>query len=145
MIDVSTADSSLDDPSSNRKVLHSTAIAPPKFAYSPCIRIGPMVQVSGMVALDPATGTLVEGGPGAEVSRILKNLLLAMPDYEVSLEDLLMARLFTTRFNDFEQINIAWAEVFSGRAVPPARTAVGVSALPLGASVEIEFTFVKSM
>lgn len=127
-----------------RITMQSSAIPAPRFRYSPCVRIGQVYQVSGMVALDPVSGQLTEGGAGAETSRIMANLLAALPDYGLTLDDLLIARIFTTRFEQFAAINAAWESVFVDGAAPPARTTVGVSALPLNASVEIEFSFVKS-
>ena len=128
----------------NRLCIQSAAIPAPRFRYSPCVQIGQVVQVSGMVALDPVSGQLVSGGPGAETACILANLQRALPDYDVTLNDLLIARIFTTRFEAFAEINAAWEAVFTSDVVPPARTTVGVSALPLGASVEIEFSFIQS-
>ena len=126
-----------------RVALQSSAIPAPRFRYSPCVKIGSVYQVSGMVALDPANGRLVAGGPGAETSRILANLMLALPDYGLTLDHLLVARIFTTRFDAFPEINAAWEAVFDEKTIPPARTAIGVAALPLDASVEIEFSFVR--
>jgi 2-iminobutanoate/2-iminopropanoate deaminase len=128
-----------------RITMQSSRIPAPKFRYSPCVKIGSTYQVSGMVALDPVTATLVSGGPGIETQCILSNLLRALPDYQLSLDDLLIARIYTTRMDAFSDINAAWEQVFTSDVVPPARTSVGVSALPLGASVEIEFSFVKSV
>ncbi|MFZ6648067.1 RidA family protein [Undibacterium sp. TJN25] len=127
-----------------RITLQSGNIPAPKFRYSPCVKIGSSYQVSGMVALDPASGTLVAGGPAAETACILSNLQRALPDYGLGLDDLLIARIYTTRMDAFVDINSAWEAVFTADRVPPARTSVGVSALPLGACVEIEFSFVKS-
>jgi 2-iminobutanoate/2-iminopropanoate deaminase len=127
-----------------RITMKSSVIPAPRFHYSPCVKIGNIYQVSGMVALDPATGRLVRGGVGAETSCILSNLQRALPDYGLRLEDLLIARIFTTRLDAFAEINTAWEARFSGDIAPPARTTVGVSALPLDASVEIEFSFVRS-
>lgn len=122
------------------KRLGSTAIPAPKFHYTPCVQAGPHYSVSGMVGLDPATGQLVAGGAAAEARRIFDNLLLALPDYGVTLSDMTLARIYTTDFAAFPQINKVWDAAFSGLP-PPARTSVGVQALPLGASVEIEFSF----
>ncbi|MFJ2989685.1 RidA family protein [Collimonas sp. NPDC087041] len=130
--------------SNHRVCIQSAAIPAPRFRYSPCVKIGPIVQVSGMIALDPISGQLVDGGPGAETACILANLQRALSDYGVALDDLLIARIFTTRFESFAEINAAWEAFFGGDMTPPARTSVGVSALPLGASVEIEFSFVQS-
>lgn len=128
----------------HRICIQSDAIPAPRFHYSPCVRIGPIVQVSGMIGLDSVSGALVSGGPGAETACILTNLQSALADYEVTLSDLLIARIFTTRFEAFAEINAAWEATFTNDAHPPARTSVGCCALPLGASVEIEFTFVQS-
>lgn len=127
-----------------RTTLQSPAIPAPRFHYSPCVKIGQFCQVSGMVALNPATGQLEQGGPGAETVRILSNLQAALPDYGLQLDELLIARIFTTRLDRFADINAAWESVFAEGVAPPARTTVGVSMLPLDASVEIEFSFVKS-
>lgn len=123
-----------------RRLMHSAAIPAPKFRYTPCVQTGPHFSVSGMVGLDPVTGQLVAGGPAAETQRIFDNLKLAMPDYGLSLQDMTLARIYTTDFAAFGQINDAWDAVFSDIA-PPARTSLGVHALPLGATVEIEFFF----
>jgi 2-iminobutanoate/2-iminopropanoate deaminase len=126
-----------------RELLTSSAIPAPRFRYTPCVKTGPFYTVSGMVALDLATGALVSGGVAAETQRILQNLQAAMPDYGVTLEHLVSARIYTTAFAQFSEINAVWEELFVDIA-PPARTSVGVSALPLGALVEIEFAFYRA-
>jgi len=126
-----------------RTTIQSSAVAAPRFRYSPCVHIGETVQLSGMIALDPASGVLVSGGPGAEAAAILRILQAALPDYGVTLDQLLIARIYTTRMDLFGEINAAWEAVFTPEVTPPARTSIGVSALPLDASVEIEFTFVQ--
>lgn len=125
-----------------REQKFSSAIPAPRFRYTPCIKSGPWYTVSGMVALDPATGSLETGSVAAQTDRILSNLVAAMPDYGVGLEHLVSARIYTTRFDQFAEINAVWETYFSD-VEPPARTAVGVLALPLGAQVEIEFAFYR--
>jgi 2-iminobutanoate/2-iminopropanoate deaminase len=96
---------------------------------------------SGMIALDKTTGALEGGGPGRETAKILANLSAALPDFGLTLHDLATARIFTTQFQEFAAINAAWESWLAGVDRPPARTSVGVAALPLGASVEMEFAF----
>ncbi len=127
-----------------RSLLHSASIPAPKFRYTPCVQAGPHFSVSGMVGLDPVTGRLVAGGPAAQTQRIFDNLRLALPDYGLALQDMTLARIYTTDFAAFGQINAVWDSVF-GDISPPARTSVGVQALPLGAAVEIEFTFYQPL
>lgn len=96
-----------------------------------------------MIGLDAATGALAEGGAGAETAKILENLLTALPDFDLTLDELMSVTIFTADFGAFPAINSAWEAVFAADGHLPARTAVGVSALPLNAAVEMEFTFYK--
>ncbi len=125
-----------------RELLSSTAIPAPKFRYTPCVKAGSHYTVSGMVALDPATGTLVQGGVAAQMRRIMDNLVAAMPDYGVDLTHMVLARIYTVEFAEFSEINAVWEQYFVD-IPPPARTSLGVSALPLGALVEVEFAFYR--
>ena len=127
-----------------REILTSSNLPAPRFRYSPLVKAGPFYQTAGMIALDPATGSLAPGGAGAETRQILANLCRAMPDFGLALEHMIAATIYTTDFARFPDINRAWEEVFTGDVAPPARTAVGVSALPLQASVEMEFRFYKA-
>ena len=124
------------------ELLSSQAIPAPKFRYTPCVKAGSHYTVSGMVALDPATGTMVEGGVASQTSRIMDNLMAAMPDYGVDLRHMVSARIYTVEFDKFSEINAVWERYFA-QVPPPARTSLGVSALPLGALVEIEFAFYR--
>ncbi len=120
----------------------STLLAPaPRFRYSPSVKAGPFHPVSGRVALDAASGVPEPGGPCAETTKILANLSQAMSGWGLSWSDLAIARIFTTRFDQFGDINAAWEACFTEGVSPPARTSVGVAALPIGATVEIEFCF----
>ncbi len=123
-----------------RDLLTSARIPAPRFRYTPCVKSGSFGFVSGMVGLDPTTGALVGGGVGAQTQRIFDNLHLALPDYGFTLQQLCVARVFVTRFQDFAEFNEVWERQFA-EVDPPARTSAGVAALPLGARVEIEFTF----
>jgi 2-iminobutanoate/2-iminopropanoate deaminase len=96
-----------------------------------------------MIALDVDSGLLASGGAGVETAKILANLSAALAELGLSLENLVSARIFTTRFEEFPAINAAWEEWLKESGRPPARTSVGAAALPLGATVEIEFVFYR--
>ena len=117
--------------------------AAPKFLYSPCVRNGQMGLVSGMVGLDPDSGKLVDGGLAAQTQRNIYNLRLALPDYGFAWSELALARVYLTDFAQFPAFNAVWEQQFAADAAP-ARTSVGVQALPLGALVELEFVFLKN-
>ena len=116
----------------------SKVLPAPRFRYTPVVAAGPFVFVSGMVGLDAASGKLAGGGAGAEATKILANLRALLDEQGWSLSQIVVARIFCSDFSTFADINAAWEAVFD-RTVPPARTSVGVSALPLGARVEMEF------
>ena len=124
-----------------RTLLHSKSIPAPRFRYTPCIKTGPFYQLSGMIAIT-VQEKLETGGAYAETKHILANLQKALEDYGLGLEHLTIARIFTTRFDQFPDINRAWEEVFD-HVDPPARTSIGVANLPLNAAVEIEFAAYK--
>lgn len=123
--------------------LSSSNLPAPRFRYSPLVKAGPLYKTAGMIALDKDSGELEQGGVGAETKKVLDNLLNALPDFALKLTDLVSANIYTTQFDQFPEINAAWESVFTEDVQAPARTAVGVSALPLNASVEIEFMFYK--
>lgn len=126
-----------------REILSSEHLPVPRFRYSPMVKTGSYYQTAGMIALDSKNGELETGGVIAETKKILSNLTLALPDFGLLLKDLVIVRIYTTKFDDFPLINQVWDTFFPVDMVPPARTAVGVSALPLQAHVEMEFTFYK--
>lgn len=108
--------------------------------------IGPYVQAkvhagvlycSGSLPLDPATGQLDNADFAAEVNRSLGNLEAICRAAGTSLDNALRLGVFTTHLESFGEINAAYAAHFEGRPVP-ARTTIGVAALPLGARVEID-------
>lgn len=120
--------------------LISRALPAPHFAYSPVVRAGGFVYVSGMVGLDPAHGELVDGGMAAEVQQILINLSEMCKELTIGLEQLMLVRIYCADFSQFGVLNQHWQAFFEGRT-PPARTSLGGVALPLGALVEMEFQF----
>jgi 2-iminobutanoate/2-iminopropanoate deaminase len=123
-----------------RKLITSASAPAPRFRYTPCLRVGALGFVSGMVGLDPASGALAAGGVAAQTQRIFDNLRLALPDYGFGLEQLCIARVYLAPMDGFAEFNAVWERQFATIA-PPARTSIGAAALPLGAAVEIEFVF----
>ena len=123
--------------------LSSKNLPAPRFRYSPLVKSGPFYRTAGMIALNKETDQLEPGGAGPETARILSNLLEALPDFGLTLDDLVSATIFTTQFDQFPEINKSWEAVISADTRLPARTAVGVNALPINAAVEMEFWFYK--
>ena len=104
--------------------------------YSQAAVTGRTVYCSGQIAMDPATGKLVEGGAGEQASRCLQNLEAVLAASGCGMRDVIKTTIFVTDMADFKAVNVAYASFFP--ADPPARTTVAVVALPMGAKVEIE-------
>ncbi|MFL2840780.1 MAG: RidA family protein [Pseudohongiellaceae bacterium] len=126
-----------------REALISTQLTAPLFRYSQLIKAGPNYVCSGMIALDNDSGQLIEGDSGEQTRKIFQNLGILMAEFFLGLDDLVSVRIFSTKFEQFPLINQVWEEIFTVDKLPPVRSAVGVSVLPLNALVEIEFTFYK--
>jgi 2-iminobutanoate/2-iminopropanoate deaminase len=105
--------------------------------YSHAVKSHGLLFCSGQVALDPDSGELVgEGDPAAQTRRCLENLAVVCAAAGTRLEEAVRITVYTTRLDAFSEINDAYAEHFAGD--PPARVAIGVAALPRGASVEMD-------
>ena len=104
--------------------------------YSQAVKCGKTVYVSGQIALDPATGEMVQTSFETEVRRVFDNLQAIVAAAGGSFAQVAKVTVFITDFNDFPVLNKVMAEYFV--APYPARATVQVSALPKGANVEIE-------
>ena len=104
--------------------------------YSPAVRAGQLLFVSGQVALDPATGNLVGGGIAEETRRVLDNLGALLLAAGRSFGDVVRTTVYLADMNDFAAMNAVYGEYF---AEPyPARATVQVARLPKDARVEID-------
>ena len=104
--------------------------------YSQGIRTDHLVFTAGQVPLDPATGSLVEGPIEAQTRRVLDNVQAVLRAAGTDLENVVKMTVFMTDLGDFKRMNSIYAEYFPD--APPARSAVQVGALPLGADIEME-------
>ena len=104
--------------------------------YSHAVRSGGVLFCSGQVPLDPATGKLVEGSIGDQTRRCLQNLSAVCAAAGAELTDAVRLGIYVTDMGSFPEVNEAYGSFFGEG--PPARSTIGVAALPLGAAVEID-------
>ncbi len=117
----------------------TSGAAPTAGPYAPIVRAGEWVITSGQLGVVPAPDgvpTLVGVGTAAQLRQALDNATALLSSEGASLSDVLKATVYLVDMNDFAEMNAVWVEAFGSHR--PARTAVGVAALPLGASVEVE-------
>jgi 2-iminobutanoate/2-iminopropanoate deaminase len=110
-------------------------LSKPVGPYSPVVRAGDWLVSSGQVGLG-SDGTLVDGGVAAEARQALENLRGLLEGEGASLASVVKTTVFLRHISDFPLLNEVYAEIFGDHR--PARSTVGVAALPLGALVEIE-------
>lgn len=119
-----------------RDVVTTDRIAVPVGPLSPAGRAGEFLYLSGQVAQDPATGRLIDGDAAAQTERIFANLEAVLEAAGKTLADVVRVGVYLTDMRDYPAMNAVYARRFA--APYPARTAIAVAALPLGAAVEID-------
>ncbi len=115
----------------------STSSAPPAIGpYSQAIRAGSFLFVSGQIALDPDTGTMVEGDVSAQTRQVFHNLGEILKAAGASFDHVVRTTVYLADMNDFPVVNEIYATYFSAPA--PARATVQAARLPRDARVEID-------
>ena len=104
--------------------------------FSMAVHGGNLLFLSGQVAQDPATGRLIDGDTGQQTRQILSNIAVVLAAAGKSLADVVRVGVYLTDMADFAAMNEEYGRHFV--APHPARTTIGVAALPLGATVEID-------
>jgi|SRR5579862_2590680 len=104
--------------------------------YSQAIKANGFVFVSGQVAIDPVTNTLVSGDIAFQTDRVLKNVSGILQAAGTSLDKVVRSTVFLKNMNDFAAMNEVYGKFFT--AAPPARSTVEVARLPKDVLVEID-------
>lgn len=116
-----------------------TPMTPVVGPYAPVRRVGDWVVTSGQLGVikgPDGVAELATGGTTGQLRQALTNLSTLLNQESVGLTDVVKATLFLVEIDDLDALNEVWAESFAPNL--PVRTTVAVSALPLGASVEVE-------
>ncbi|TDI97686.1 MAG: RidA family protein [Caldithrix sp.] len=110
--------------------------------YSQAIRAGNTLYLAGQIAINPATGKMIEGGVEDQTHRVLKNIQAVLEEAGFTISDVVQSQVFLADLNDYGVMNGVYATYFKKN--PPARAAVQVARLPLDALVEIMVTAVRT-
>jgi 2-iminobutanoate/2-iminopropanoate deaminase len=116
----------------------ASAIGP----YSHAVESEGLVFLSGQTPLDPATQKLVAGDIGAQAEQSFRNLFAVLAAAGLGPEEVIKVNVYLTDMGDFARMNEVYEKQFSPPY--PARTTIGVAALPLGARIEIELVARRS-
>ncbi len=104
--------------------------------YSQAVRAGGLLFVSGQIALDPRTGSLVPGGIGGETRQVLNNLDAVLRAGGSGLDHVVKTTVYLADMADFQVMNDVYGSYFGAHA--PARATIQAAGLPRGARVEID-------
>ena len=104
--------------------------------YSQAVDVGDFVFVAGQIPIYPPEGKIVAEDVGGQTRQALENLKGILEEAGLGMKNVVKATVFLASMKDFQEMNTVYAEYFPSD--PPARAAVEVAALPLGARVEIE-------
>jgi 2-iminobutanoate/2-iminopropanoate deaminase len=104
--------------------------------YSQAVKANGVVYTSGQIALDPATGNLVEGSFEEQVHRVMRNLEAVLKEAGSGFDRVLRATVYVTDLGNFGALNTIYESYFGSHK--PARTTIQASALPKGSMVEID-------
>jgi reactive intermediate/imine deaminase len=119
------------------KQIVSTSAAPPAIGpYSQAVRAGNTLWLSGQIPLDPITKEMVQGDIETQARRVFDNIKAVVAAAGTNLDAVVKTTIFLTDLSHFALVNKVMAEYF--REPYPARSTVGVAALPRGAQVEVE-------
>ena len=105
-------------------------------AYSPAIRAGNLLFVSGQVPMNPATGTLVDGDIAAQTEQVMRNLAALLKAAGAGFEHVAKTTVYLADMNDFAAMNAVYGKYMVDPA--PARATVQVARLPRDVKVEID-------
>jgi reactive intermediate/imine deaminase len=118
----------------HRQVVASSPAPLPVF--SPAIRTGNLIFLSGQIGNRPGTKEIVPGGITAETTQALENVRTLLEEIGLGMEDAVKCTVFLTDMEDYAPMNEVYRRFFPED--PPARSALAASGLALGARVEIE-------
>jgi 2-iminobutanoate/2-iminopropanoate deaminase len=119
-----------------KEIIVSDTLPAPKGPYSPAVRAGGFIFVSGQGPVDPATGEVKLGDLKGQTQLVLSNLKLILEAAGSSMEQVVKTNVYLDDIRNFAAMNEVYATFFASN--PPARTTIEAANLPLGIGVEID-------
>ncbi|MEO8803416.1 MAG: Rid family detoxifying hydrolase [Rudaea sp.] len=124
----------------SRQIITSTHAPKAIGPYSQAVRCGNTLYFSGQTPIDPATGALVAGDITAQARRVFENLRAVCTAADGTFSQVARVGIYLTDLANFAAVNAVMKDYFT--APFPARSTIGVAALPLQADVEIDMVLV---
>ncbi|MEZ5461398.1 RidA family protein [Dokdonella sp.] len=125
---------------SQRRIIHSDHAPKAIGPYSQAVQVGNTVYLSGQTPIDPSTGELVEGDISLQAHQVFKNLKAVLVAAGLSFDQVARVGIYMTDLGNFAAVNDVMKQYFSEPY--PARSTIGVAALPKASQVEIDLVAV---
>lgn len=122
-----------------RETIYTKNAPEPIGPYSQGVRAGNTWYFSGQIAIDPATGQMIEGGVEAQARQVMENIKALLTASGLDFNKVVKTTIFLKNMDDFPKVNEIYGSYFHAGAYP-ARETVEVSRLPKDALVEISVT-----
>jgi 2-iminobutanoate/2-iminopropanoate deaminase len=119
-----------------KRIIFTEKAPLPVGPYSQAVEQNGILYIAGQVALDPATGKLVEGGIQEQTEQVMRNIGAILEAAGYAFSDVVKSTCLLADMTDFKAMNEIYGRYYP--AEPPARAAYAVKQLPLGAQIEIE-------
>lgn len=126
-----------------KKIIETNGAPAPVGPYNQAIEVDGLLFGSGQIALDPATGKLVDESIEAETHQVMKNINAILEEADMTFEDIIKCSVFVKDMNLYSRINAVYATYFN-EDTAPARELVEVANLPKFVGIEISFMAKKS-
>ena len=120
----------------NKAIIHTENAPAAIGTYSQAVKVNNTVYLSGQIPLDPKTMKLVDGGIRPKIQQVFENITAVCEASGGDLNNIVKLNIFLTDLSHFPVVNEIMNEYF--QEPYPARAAIGVRALPKGASVEMD-------
>jgi 2-iminobutanoate/2-iminopropanoate deaminase len=124
-----------------KEVVYSTEAPKPIGPYSQAVWAGDTLFVSGQIALDPASGELIQGNIETETKVVLNNVKAILDKVGIGFSNIVKTSIFLKNMDDFAAVNAVYASYFTSDF--PARETVQVSKLPKDVNVEISVIAIR--
>lgn len=124
-----------------KQIIQTTSAPAPIGPYNQAVLAGNTLYVSGQIAINPATNTIVMDDIRTEARQVMENLKAILTAAEMSFENVVKTTIFLSDMNNFGLVNEIYGSYFKSHF--PARETVAVAGLPKGVNVEISVIAVK--
>jgi 2-iminobutanoate/2-iminopropanoate deaminase len=125
-----------------KKIIHTKNAPAPIGPYNQAVQTGDTLYVSGQIAIDPTSNSLIVENLEAETHQVMKNLKAVVEAAGYGMEDVAKCSIFISNMENFGRINDVYGSYFASNF--PARETVEVSCLPKNVNVEVSCVAVKS-